>query len=114
MKKALVHISLHSAVFIILLIALSVIGYIDLSVITSLYLPILILFAMLIFFRKHFIGHLFLLSAEIGLLTEYIIHLINVDNPNMRGSTVNIAILVFGLSAGVVIQLHADRKSSNR
>ena len=111
MKKSIKHIALESIGFIALMTMLCVINYIDLSVVITIYLPIFIILALFIIFKKYYIGHIFLVSAELSLITEYIIHLINADNPNMSGSFLNIMILAIGLIVGIIVQIY---KSKNR
>ncbi len=110
MKKNIKYIAIDAIVFIALLTTLCAINYIDLSVVITIYLPIFIVSALLIIFQKYYIGHIFLVSAELGLITEYTIHLINSNKPNMSGALFNIAILAIGLMVGLVVQIYKGKK----
>ncbi len=111
MKKNIKYIAIDAIVFITLLTILCAVNYIDLSVVITIYLPIFIVSALLIIFKKHHIGHIFLVSAELGLIAEYIIHFINADKPNMSGAFLNIVILTIGLIIGIIVQIN---KSKNK
>ena len=111
MKKSIKHIAIEAIAFIALMTMLCMINYIDLSVVITIYLPIFIISALLIIFKKYYIGHIFLVSAEFGLIAEYIIHQINANNPNMSGAFLNIKILAVGLIVGISVQVY---KSKNR
>ncbi len=109
MKKFIKYITIDGTIFIALLTILCVINYIDFSVIITIYLPIFIISALLIIFKKYYIGRIFLVSVELGLTTEYIIHLINSDNPNMSGALLNIVILAIGLIVGIIVQMYKSK-----
>ena len=111
MKTSIKYIAIETVVFIALMTMLCMINYIDLSVVITIYLPIFIISALLIIFKKYYIGHIFLVSAEFGLIAEYIIHQINANNPNMSGAFLNIKILAVGLIVGISVQVY---KSKNR
>lgn len=109
MKKSIKYIAIEAIGFIALMTMLCVINYIDLSVVNTIYLPIFVISALLIIFKKYYIGHIFLVSAEVGLIAEYIIHRINTDNPNMSGSFLNIMILAIGLIVGIIVQIYKGK-----
>ncbi|MFI3225870.1 MAG: hypothetical protein R3Y09_00560 [Clostridia bacterium] len=111
MKKSIKYIAIEFIVFIALMTILCVINYIDLSVVMTIYLPIFIISALLIIFKKYYIGHIFLISAELGLIAEYIFHLISADNPNLSGAFLNMIILAIGLIVGIIAQIY---KSKNK
>ncbi len=111
MKKSIKYIAIDAVAFIFVLALFCVINYIDLSVVITIYIPIFIISALLIVFKKYYIGHIFLVSAEVGLIAEYIFHRLNADNPNMSGTFLNIVILAIGLIAGIIVQVY---KSKNK
>ncbi len=111
MKKSVKFIAIDAIAFIFILAIFCMINYIDLSVVFTIYLPIFIISALLIVFKKNYIGHIFLVSAELGLIAEYIFHRINVDSPNFSGAFLNIMILAIGLIVGIIVQVY---KSKNR
>ncbi len=111
MKNNLKHITIHAIAFSALLTIMFVINYINLPVVITIYLPIFIIYSLLILFKKQYTGNIFLVSAELGLTVEYIMHLINVDNPNMIGASLNIVILTIGLIVGIIVQIYKSKNT---
>lgn len=87
------------------------INYIDLRTINKIYLPILLISAIEILFKKYYVGHIVLLTSEIGLVLDYIVHLSNGAKPNMFGGFLNTFVLAIGFIIGVVIQIIIDKKN---
>ena len=96
------------------LIAMCLVKYIDLSVIIPLYLPILIISVLFIILKRYYAGHIFLISAQIGLLLEYVVRLNSVEKPNMSGAFLNTAVLFLGGFIGIVIQIVITKKQGKK
>lgn len=106
MKKSIKYIAIDAVAFIVLLTILCAVNYIDLSVVITIYLPIFIISALFLIFKKYYIGHIFLVSSELGLIAEYIIHSISDDTPNMSGGFLNIMILAIGFIVGIIVEIY--------
>lgn len=91
--------------YILVLIFFSYINYINLKLISEFYLPIFLLSAIAIFFKKYYFGHIFLIASQIGLIADYLINLSNADTPNMFGGFLNVFIVVIGGIIGAIIQV---------
>ena len=101
---------ISGVVFFVLMGIFCLTGYIDFSVVVSVYLPIFCVAGLLLCFKKPWPGILLLLGAVLGLLAEYLHHLARAGQPNMLGGFLNVALIVLGLAAGIVIQVIADRR----
>ena len=96
------------------LIAMCLVNYIDVSVIALIYLPIFLIAVISIMYKKYYAGHIFLVSAEIGLILEYIISLNYEGRPRMSGAFLNTAILLLGLVIGILTQSYVIRKGNRK
>jgi hypothetical protein len=96
----------------ILLIVMMVfieLNYIDLRVIKQIYLPIWAIAVIAILFRQYIFSHIFVSSAALGLIVEYIIHLCHQPYATMEGAFVNRLIICLGFIIGVVVQIVITR-----
>ncbi len=79
-------------------------GYVDYSVIRSIYLPTYVVVLAALLFRQYILGYFLSVSAGLGLLAEYTMHLYK-EHPTMSGAFVNTVILFSGLVLGATAQL---------
>lgn len=94
-----------------LLAALAVAAYIDLAVITLVYLPVLVSATILMLLGKRLLARALLTSAALGLLVEYVQHLAGgPSSPNMRGAFLNTAILIAGALVGIGAEVVSSRR----
>ncbi len=93
-----------------LLVTMCLVKYIDLSVVISIYLPIFIISVLFIILKQYYAGYIFLVSAGIGLLLEYIVSLSHVGRPNMSGAFLNTVVLLFGGVIGITTQIVITKK----
>lgn len=100
--------------FTCILTVLCLVKYIDLSVIVPIYLPIFLISALIIMLKKYYAGHIFIISAEIGLILEYIMSLNYAGSPNMLGAFLNISILFSGLVIGIIVQIYINKILSSK
>ena len=84
--------------------------YIDISVILSIYIPIWIICVMTSLLGKAVFADVIIVSASVGLIAEYLIHISNKTYPNMSGAFLNTLILLFGLILGVLLQILSSKK----
>lgn len=95
--------------FTFILIGMCLVRYINLSIIVSIYLPIFLIAALAMILGKYYMGHIFIIFAEMGLILEYIISLRNAGKPNMSGAFLNTSILFSGLVIGIIVQIYINR-----
>jgi hypothetical protein len=112
-KNSLKHIIISLAMFLVMLIIFAILGYIDGSVITKIYLPIIVVVLLAHFLRQFYAGHIILSSAIIGLSVEYAISTSR-DNPNMGGAFANTAIIILGVVVAVFIQYKVNKKKKEK
>jgi peptidoglycan/LPS O-acetylase OafA/YrhL len=79
-------------------------NYIDFQVIKQIYLPIWAIAIIAILFRQYIFSYIFVSSAALGLIVEYIIHY-HQPEPTMKGAFVNTLIICLGFMIGVVVQI---------
>ena len=110
--RSVIRSMLHSAICsIILFIVMAVfieLNYIDLRFIKQIYLPIWVTAIIAIVFRQYIFSHIFVSSAALGLIVEYIIHVYQ-EYPSMKGAVVNTLIICLGFIIGVVVQIVVTR-----
>ncbi len=104
------HILLGSTPYVLLLLVMGKVGYLGWRETALIYLPIFVVAVLAMVWRQSFGGHLLLISAELGLLAEYGVHLMNGPKPNLSGAFCNTAILLAGTLAAVVVQLAINRR----
>ena len=104
------HIVLGAAPYVLLLLVMGKVGYLGWRETVLIYLPIFVVAVLAMAWRQNFGGHLLLVSAELGLLAEYGIHLMNGPKPNLSGAFCNTAILMAGTLAAVVVQFAINRR----
>ena len=83
-------------------------NYIDFRVIKEIYLPIWAIAVIAILFRQYIFSYIFVSSAALGLIVEYIIHC-HQPEPTMEGAFVNALIIRLGFVIGVVVQIVVTR-----
>lgn len=93
-----------------ILIYLFVVDYMDLSTVAKIYLPIWIVAFAISLFGGRIFSVVFALFAAMGLLVEYLVHLLQGDRPTMSGAFLNIVFLVLGLLLGVAFQRISSRR----
>lgn len=103
-KKIATHAIICSMIFLLTIVLFVALRYIDFSVIRAIYLPIYAFVITAILFKQYIFGYIFIISAGLGLITEYIIHL-NPQNPNMSGAFLNTLIIFLGFIIGVIVQI---------
>lgn len=94
----------------IILGVLCIYNYINLSDIVSVYLPIWLVGMAAALFKKIVFANTFIFLASLGLIGEYIIHILNKPHPNMSGGFLNTLLLVLGLVLGIVLQIFNSRR----
>lgn len=104
-RKTMLHIILCSILHFVVLMPFVNLNYIDLSVIKSIYLPILLVTIVAILFKQYIFGYIFILAAGLGLTVEYIIHLNEKNQPTMEGVFYNTTIICFGFVMGIIVQI---------
>jgi hypothetical protein len=111
---------LHSAICSIILFIVTMVfiglNYIDFRVIKEIYLPIWATALIAIVFRQYIFSYIFVSSAALGLIVEYIIHYYQAE-PSMKGGVVNSLIICLGFVIGVVVQvvvIRSRRHSVNK
>ena len=87
------------------LLFLHIPNYIDFQVIKQIYLPIWAIAIIAILFRQYIFSYIFVSSAALGLIVEYIIHCHQQPEPTMKGAVVNTLIICLGFIIGVVVQI---------
>ncbi|MGL5380907.1 hypothetical protein [Clostridium sp.] len=110
MRKQLKHLLFVILPYAGILIWMCLVKYIDLSVIASIYLPILLVSILAIIREKYYIGYIFIASSEMGLLLEYIMSLNYDGKANMSGAFLNTTILFIGLVSGIILQLYMNKR----
>jgi len=105
--------ALHSAICSIILFILTTVfielNYIDFRVIKELYLPIWAIAVIAIVFRQYIFSYIFVSSAALGLIVEYIIRYHQQPEVTMKGAVVNTLIICLGFIIGVVVQIVVTR-----
>lgn len=86
------------------------VNYIDMRLIAGLYVPVFCVAAIGVLWDKRCFAYALLLFAQLGLLCEYLLHILHKDKPNMSGAFWNMAILAGG--AVVAVLLQAARKKA--
>ncbi|MFO7636027.1 MAG: hypothetical protein R6W96_01810 [Clostridia bacterium] len=114
-QKTLVHAVACLLILTIAMVLFLALGYIDLSVVTAIYLPLAVVVLAAVLVRQHLFAYILAGSAVVGLGAEYIVHLVR-ENPGMAGAFLGTAILLLGAIAGIIAQIirniSAARKKS--
>ncbi len=105
MKKIPKLFGIHTITYIVILELLCVVNYINISVVLIIYFPIFLISALFMGFKKNYLFHIFLLSAEIGIIAEYLLSLNNINTPSMKGAFLNVTTLFIGLIVGIIVQI---------
>jgi hypothetical protein len=103
--RSMLHSVICSIILFIVMMVFIELNYIDFQVIKQIYLPIWATTIIAILFRQYIFSYIFVLSAALGLIVEYIIHLYHQPYPTMEGAFVNALIIRLGFIIGVVVQI---------
>ena len=107
-KKTALHSAICSIILFIVMMVFIIQNYIDFQVIKQIYLPIWATAIIAILFRQYIFSYIFVSSAALGLIVEYIIHCYKPE-PTMKGALVNTLIICLGFIIGVVVQIVVTR-----
>jgi hypothetical protein len=103
-KKTALHSAICSIILFIVMMVFIIPNYIDFQVVKQIYLPIWGIGIIAILFRQYIFSYIFVSSAALGLIVEYIIHCHQAE-PSMKGGVVNTLIICLGFVIGVVVQI---------
>lgn len=103
-RKTLLHAALCSLLLFTILTLLSILNYIDISVVKLVYLPIYAVVIGAIMFRQYIFGYIFTAAACLGLILEYITHLRQPD-PTMSGAFLNTLVVALGFFVAIIVQI---------
>ncbi len=107
--RSMLHSVICSTILFIVMMVFIELNYIDFRVIKEIYLPIWAIAVIAILFRQYIFSHIFVSSAALGLIVEYMIHLYHQPYPTMEGAFVNALIIRLGFVIGVVVQILVTR-----
>jgi len=102
--RSMLHSAICSIILFIVMMVFIELNYIDFQVIKQIYLPIWATAIIAIVFRQYIFSYIFVSSAALGLIVEYIIHC-HQPEPTMKGAFVNTLIICLGFMIGVVVQI---------
>jgi hypothetical protein len=111
-KKTLIHTIICTLMLFVVLMVFVLLGYIDFSVIRTIYLPIYVVVIAAILFRQYLFSYLFTASACFGLIIEYLIRS-SQEFPTMGGAFANTLILILGFAIGVIAQIMTRIRRAN-
>ena len=103
-RRALIHAAVFAVLFSVAMAAFVFANYIDVSVITAVYLPVAVVCIAAMLCGWHVFGYTLGGAAVLGLVVEYLVHL-RQPHPTMQGAFVNTVIIAAGLIAGVILQV---------
>jgi len=106
--RSMLHLVICSIILFIVMMVFIELNYIDYQVIRQIYLPIWAIAVIAILFRQYIFSYIFVSSAALGLIVEYIIHC-HQPEPTMKGAFVNTLIICLGFIIGVVVQIFVIR-----
>lgn len=109
-KKRIVSFIVSTLILMVILNLMFFLKYIDISVISAIYLPIWIIGVIAALLGKVVFANVTIIFAGIGLIAEYLVHTFNKSHPNMSGAFLNTLILLVGVIVGVVLQILTTRK----
>lgn len=107
----LIYIATSTLILLIVLVFFSGLNYIDFEVIKKIYFPIWCISILPMFFGRVIFGSLFLTSATIGLIIEYIMHLLQ-RTPNMGPAFLDTLILFTGFTLGIFLEIFLWKNKS--
>ena len=107
-KKTALHSAICSLILLIVMVVFIIRNYIDFQVINRIYLPIWAIAIGAILFRQYIFSYIFISSAALGLIVEYVFH-VHQPEPTMKGALVNTLIICLGFIIGVVVQIVVTR-----
>jgi len=102
--RSMLHSAICSIILFIVMMVFIELNYIDFQVIKQIYLPIWAIAIIAILFRQYVFSYIFVSSAALGLIVEYLIHYYQAE-PSMKGAVVNTLIICLGFLIGVVVQV---------
>jgi hypothetical protein len=102
--RSMLHSAICSIILFIVMMAFIELNYIDFRFIKELYLPIWVIAIIAIAFRQYIFSYIFVSSAALGLIVEYIIYYYQAE-ASMKGAVVNTLIICLGFLIGVVVQI---------
>jgi hypothetical protein len=102
--RSMLHLVICSIILFIVMMVFIELNYIDFQVIKQIYLPIWAIAIIAILFRQYIFSYIFVSSAALGLIVEYIIHC-HQPEPTMKGAVVNTLIICLGFTIGIVVQI---------
>ena len=102
--RSMLHSAICSIILFIVMMVFIELNYIDFQVIKQIYLPIWAIAIIAILFRQYIFSYIFVSSAALGLIVEYVIHYYQAE-PSMKGAVVNTLIICLGFMIGVVVQI---------
>ena len=108
-KKTALHSAICSIILFIVMMVFIILSYIDFQVIEQIYLPIWAIAIIAILFRQYIFSYIFVSSAALGLIVEYIIRYHQQPEVTMKGAVVNTLIICLGFIIGVVAQIVVTR-----
>jgi len=106
--RSMLHLVICSIILFIVMMVFIELNYIDYQVIRQIYLPIWAIAVIAILFRQYIFSYIFVSSAALGLIVEYIIHCHQAE-PTMKGAVVNTLIICLGFTIGVIVQIVVTR-----
>lgn len=109
-KKRIVSFIVPTLILMVILNLIFFLKYIDISVISAIYLPIWIIGVIAALLGKVVFANVTIIFAGIGLIAEYLVHTFNKSHPNMSGAFLNTLILLFGVILGVMLQILSTKK----
>jgi hypothetical protein len=107
--RSMLHSVICSIILFIVMMVFIELNYIDFQVIKQIYLPIWAIAVIAVLFRQYIFSYIFVSSAALGLIVEYMIHLYHQPYPTMEGAFVNTLIICLGFIIGVVVQIVVTR-----
>lgn len=113
-KKKIVHFIVPTLILIIILYLMCSLNYIDISVILSIYIPIWIIGMIAVLLGKIVFANIIIIFAGVGLIAEYLVHILNKPYPNMSGAFLNTLLLFLGLILGIIFQIFSNRKPRSK
>lgn len=102
--RSMLHSAICSIILFIVMMVFIELNYIGFQTIKQIYLPIWATAIIAIVFRQYIFSYIFVSSAALGLIVEYIIHYYQAE-PSMKGAVVNTLIICLGFVIGVVVQI---------
>ena len=110
-RGSLIYITTNTLILVIVLVFFCILNYIDFEVIKRIYFPIWCISIFPMLFGRVTYGSVFLTSANIGLIMEYIMNLLQ-RRPNMGAAFLDTLILFIGFTLGIVLEIFSWKNKS--